>query len=248
MRLEKEAIAKNINKLALPLLKGLAAISGGITAQQFKALGHHDSLKELLPSYEVLRHCTLWQEETHAHGRVMELQPDLLAAALLSQLLRRDDELPGQWLYAALDISDEIESATSRLGRLIHDATQVLGLSWPQTALIAAVKNDLLRCRRLEAGLNRNYLELPLHPLALHVAQVLVEATEAPAEQARLLNSLSIRLDESGDRAGALKAIQRAIELTTSLLRCTSSYSVAKLFIDEYRPVNKRLPLTVAGL
>ena len=126
--------------------------------------------------------------------------------------MSRDGELPGQWLYAALDISDKIKSATSRLGRWMHDATQVLDLSWPQTALIEAVQGDLLRCRRLEADLSRNYLERPLHPLALHVGQVLAAATEEPAEQARLLNSLSVRLAESGDRAGGLKAIQRAVE------------------------------------
>jgi len=217
VRLEKEGEAKNLHKLALPLLKGLAAISGGITAQQLKALANHDALTALLPDYERLRDCTIWQEKEESAGQVVELQPDLLAAALLPQLLRRDDEQPGEWLYAALDISSEIESATSRLGRLMHDATEVLGLSWPQEALIEAVKSDLHRCRRLDEGLSRMYLERPLLPLALGVGQALAEATDAPAEQARLLNTLSIRLADSGDRTGGLAASRRSVDIYEQL-------------------------------
>jgi len=217
VRLEKEGEAKNLHKLALPLLKGLAAISGGITAQQLKALANHDALTALLPDYERLRDCTIWQEKKESAGQVVELQPDLLAAALLSQLLRRDDEQPGEWLYAALDISSEIESATSRLGRLMHDATEVLGLSWPQETLIEAVKSDLHRCRRLDEGLSRNYLERPLLPLALGVRQALAEVTEAPVEQARLLNNLSVDLADSGDRAGGLAAIWRSVDIYEQL-------------------------------
>ena len=217
VRLEKEGEAKNLHKLVLPLLKGLAAISGGITAQQLKALANYDALAALLPDYERLRDSTIWQEKKESAGQVVELQPDLLAAALLSQLLRRDDEEPGEWLYAALDISSEIESATSRLGRLMHDATEVLGLSWPQEALVKAVKSDLHRCRRLDEGLNRNYLERPLLPLALGVGQALAEVTEVPVEQARLLNNLSNRLADSGDRAGGLAAIQRSVAIREQL-------------------------------
>jgi len=216
-RLEKEGRAKDLNPLALPLLKGLAAISGGINTQQLNTLAHHSALATLLPSYDQLRSCTLWQEGENGANRVAELQPDLLAAALLSQLLERDDDQPGEWLYAALDISDEINNASSRLGRLMHDAVQVLGLPWPTEALIEAVKQDLPRCRRLDEGLCRDYLELPLQPLALHVGQVLAEAEEEPAEQARLLNNLSVDLAESGRREEGLKANQQAVEIQEKL-------------------------------
>ena len=215
-RLAREGEAAGLQPVALPLLKGLAAITGGITAQQLKTLAGHDSLAARLPDYEVLRHRSIWRVED-GEGSVVELQPDLLAAALLSRLLKRDDDLPGEWLYAALDVSGDMKKATSRLGRLMHDAIQILDLPWPQQALNGAVADDLSRCCRLDEGLNRDYLERPLLPLALHVTQRVAEAAEEPSEQARLFNNLSVRLAESGDRAGGLKAIQRAVEIDDKL-------------------------------
>ncbi len=216
-RLAREGEAAGLQPVVLPLLKGLAAITGGITTRQLKALAGHGSLVALLPDYEALRHSTIWRVGDGGEGSVVELQPDLLAAALLSRLLKRDDDSPGAWLYAALDVSGDMKKATSRLGRLMHDAIQILDLPWPQQVLNEAVANDLSRCRRLEEGLSRSHLERPLLPLALHVTQRVAEATEEPLEQARLLSNLSVHLAESGDRAGGLKAIQRAAEIYEKL-------------------------------
>ena len=220
-RLEREGEALQLHhRLALPLLKGLAAISGGITARQLKALAEYDALTPLLPGYELLGRSTLWQPgEGDRAGRVADPQPDLLAAALLSQLLQRDDELPGEWLYAALDVSDDIEQATSRLGRLMYDATHRLALPWPRQALIEAVANDLSRCRRLDQGLSRRNLERPLLPLALSVGQRLAEVAETPQEQAHRLNNLSNSLAASGDRAAGLEAIERAVDIYEKLVK-----------------------------
>jgi len=211
VRLEKKGSAKELNKLALPLLKGLAAICGGITAQQLKNLADHDSLTALLPDYERLRDSTIWQEESKRSGQVVELQPNLLAAALLSLLLRRDDDQPGEWLYAALDVSDEIESAASRLGRLIHDATQVLGLPWPQKALTEL-------SNRLTEGADRaDGLKVIQRAVVIHEKLAADNFAAYEPELARSLNTLSNRLAESGDRADGLKTIQRAVAIHEKL-------------------------------
>ena len=211
VRLEKEGSAKKLNKLALPLLKGLAAICGSITAQQLKNLADHDSLTALLPDDERLRDSSIWQEEREKSGQVVELQPDLLAAALLSLLLRRDDDQPGEWLYAALDVSDEIESATSRLGRLMHDATQVLGLPWPQEALIE------LSNRLAESGDRANGLKVIQRAVAIHEKLAVDNFAAYEPGLARSLNSLSVHLAKSGDRANGLKANQRAVAIHEKL-------------------------------
>ncbi len=118
----------------------------------------------------------------------------------------------------------------------MHDAVEVLGLSWPQKALINAVTGDLPRCQRLEQGLSRDYLELPIRPLALHVTQVLAEASEKPVEQARLLNNLSVRLAENGDQEAGLEAIQRAVTIREKLAQ------------DNFAAYGPDLPMSLSNL
>jgi tetratricopeptide (TPR) repeat protein len=54
-------------------------------------------------------------------------------------------------------------------------------------------------------------------PLAVVVWRTLLDQDPAPAEAARLLNKLSTHLAASGDRAGALAAIRRAVAIFEDL-------------------------------
>jgi tetratricopeptide (TPR) repeat protein len=54
---------------------------------------------------------------------------------------------------------------------------------------------------------------LPIRIYETLVEQALLQGPAADEERARLLNNLSHRLSESGDRAGALRAIEEAVEI-----------------------------------
>jgi hypothetical protein len=211
--MRQESQAYGLHPQALELPKALAAITGGLKARQLDALSRLPEFAGILPSYDQLLQHGLWVSDSDGKDELPALQPDILAACLLSQVLARSDDKPGQWQYDTLAIADNPADASSRLGRLIHDATITLKLSWPMDELVEAVKNDAARCRMLDQGLIRPALERPLLPLAIAVSESLAKHAEDPAEQARHFNNLSVRLAESGDRAGGLEAIRRAVEI-----------------------------------
>jgi DNA polymerase III delta prime subunit len=215
MRLQSQAYRLHPQALELP--KALAAITGGLKARQLDALSQLPEFAGILPSHDQLLQHGLWVSGSDGKDGLPALQPDILAACLLSQVLARGDDKPGQWQYDVLAIADDPADACSRLGRLIHDATVTLKLPWPMDDLVEAVKDDEARCGTLDQGLSRPALERPLLPLAIAVSETLAKHAEHPAEQARNLNNLSLRLAESGDRAGGLEAIRRSVEIYEQL-------------------------------
>jgi tetratricopeptide (TPR) repeat protein len=225
-RMEGEAKAHGLDPQGLVVLKALAGVTGGLTADQVNTLSQTPAFDGKLPGYDTLRALSVWGsgELQEGQGRGLPaLQPDILAADLLAQVLEREDDKPGEWQYAVLAIADERSVATARLGRLMHDASVTLGRVWPVEPLVGAVAGDPARCRQLSGALNRAYLERPLLPLAIAVSATLVEDVEDQAEQAGHLNNLSLRLAENGDRAGGLAAIQRAVEIHEQLAEANAA-------------------------
>lgn len=218
-RLRHESHAHGLHPEALVLPKALAAITGGLTARQLAALSRSPAFDGILPSYETLCACADTVPHYGDEKILPALQPDIFAAGFLSQVLVRSGNQSGQWQCEALAIAEHPAVATSRLGRLVHDATALLELHWPMDALVDAVKDDPAHCRLLEQGLSRPELERPLIPLAIEVFKSLANRVDDPAERARHLNILSNHLTESGDRAASLAAIQRAVEIREQLAK-----------------------------
>ncbi len=215
--LKEEARKRGLHPLALVLPQALAAIAKGLTARQIHALSQQPGFENLLPDYDTLRETTVWRKNADGSEALPGLELDILAACLLAQVMDRGDDGPGAWLYAVLALAEDPEITTSRLGRLIHDATVTLGLHWPLDGLVQAVSGDAEHCRSLDAGLSRDYLERTLIPLAIAVSRTLAESTDEPEDQAGHLNNLSIRLAESGERAEGLAAIRRAVAIREQL-------------------------------
>ncbi len=215
--LSAEAENLGIDCSAVVILKALAAISGGLNQTQLAQMRNQQGL-DWLPNAQALSGLTDWQHATtdangnQFSGQLSALQPDMLAATLLANQLHNNDH-SGLLQFAALDVAPQIKNASSRLARLIHDATQVLELPWPMQSLIELVPGNLELCQRMDAGLNRNYLDGPLLPLALVVTKTLVEQYDDLVVQARHLNNLSADLVARGDREAGLLAIQRAVEI-----------------------------------
>jgi hypothetical protein len=176
------------------------------------------------------------------------LKPDRLADALLAHLCREDGDF-ALCLSGLSDHADDGQLATALngLGRLAQadeaaavagldqllgsEATRMLPMALaaaPRAGapLVAAIKRrmeeyppDPSDAYRLLAVVPQRTLVLA--PMAVRLTRRALqgEAGMAPAERARLLNNLSVRLGDTGDRAGALKASQEAMEVCRELAK-----------------------------
>ncbi|MBI4756872.1 MAG: tetratricopeptide repeat protein [Betaproteobacteria bacterium] len=177
-----------------------------------------------LPAAAALRSTSLWQPDG-CGGHLPALQPDLLAAHLLYRTLADllpDDATRGEWLWQTLaqgaGTTAEWQRRLTRLARLSADRAGQA----PGDPLIAALSGVLRghpeRARACRPALESDTLDRPLQPLAIAATQcVLAAGGLDPAEEARLLNIVSIRLAESGARRGGLAAIRRAVDIYDGL-------------------------------
>ncbi|RLA04605.1 MAG: hypothetical protein DRQ54_09325 [Gammaproteobacteria bacterium] len=220
-RLMNEASPLGIDTKGTIMLHALAAISGGLRVDQIDQLRQIANL-ETLPTSSQTTQLSSWQQTAtdefgvQQPGSLPLPEPDLFAACFLAEQLQENGQA-GTLQYAALAAADDVGKAISRLGRLIYDATEVLQQQWPDQSLVEAVKGKIDWCRYLNQGLSRANLEYTLQELARQVSSTLVDAAESPQAQAAHLNNLSVRLAESGDRAGGLAASQRAVEIHETL-------------------------------
>ena len=217
-RLTKEAkqLTPQINQYSLIMLRALAALSGQLESQALRDLIQACETLKLdiqLPTLPQLKETSLWnQEAIHA------LQPDLLAADLLQYALTKQaGDQAGTWQYLGLEATTNMAEASSILGRLIHDAQQILRHPWPLQELTDWVCQEAGRCQKLNDALSRNYMERTLIPLAIATGHVLQEQENSPQTHARHLNNLSIDLAADGQRDEALSTIQRAVEIYDQL-------------------------------
>ena len=203
------------------ILRALAGISGKLDSETLRPLIQASETLPLdirLPVLNQLKQTSLWSQD-----EVAALQPDLLAADLLHYALTEAaGDQAGAWQYCALAAAADSREASSILGRLIHDAKNILKRVWPLQSLIDWISQDAERSTTVNAALSRNNLERTLLPLAIATDQSAVQNYEQLAQDnfaayapdlALSLNNLSVRLAENGQRAAGLAAIERAVEI-----------------------------------
>ncbi len=226
IRIRKEASAFHYTEQSLEVLIALSAITQGFSKVQMAAFADETGLSYFdLESPEKLSY---WQAaETSDHGtikpgKVKPMEPDLLAASLLANVLSQN-EAAGKLLYSALVSAAQIDHATSMLGRLAYDAGQILASPLPLGSLEAFCVQEPERCRKLDLGLCRNDIETNLLNLSIAVSKTLLTEGGEEAEQARILNNLSIQLSAVGRDDDALAAIERSVELYEPLVQTNAA-------------------------
>jgi tetratricopeptide (TPR) repeat protein len=155
-----------------------------------------------------------------SEGRWQINAPDIVAAAILYQVLEeREEDNASEWLWLA--IQGLGGGHTARIGRLGYDIGEIYGSAEADrfaTWLAECVSDNAERAAALEPLVLPSPLPLALWRLAIRIYKTLVEQAllQGPAadeDRARLLNNLSGQLSDSGDRAGALRAIEEAVEI-----------------------------------
>jgi hypothetical protein len=214
-RLDNAGRAGDLGARSASRVVALAAIPGSLDAAALRRLA--DPLLEIgLPPSDRLidaaNSLPWWQND-----RVSAPEPDLMAAALLIKILsERSDKAP-EWLWAVMEhaVSPQL---IDRLGRLAFDAMTATGSAGGITRHLGAiVRDDLSRAQKLAAlGYGQN-LPFGLSRFAADIVQGLLTASTDEAGKGKNLNSLSNRLSDAGDGAGALAAIREAVEIRRRL-------------------------------
>jgi hypothetical protein len=219
-RLGNESRDAGLPAEAFPRLTALAAIAGGLTTNDIRRLSEADALELGLPApaetvAAVATTGRLAQAETTR--RLPAPNPDLVAAALVVEVLRAEPELAPERLWAA--IQGDLEGGLARIGRLAYDAEMTLALSnyrigdWLETALTGHPE----RCAAVVASFEEVRLPYGLHQAAPQVWRGLLAAELSDQERARFLNSLAVDLTAAGDASGALSAIEKSVEIRRRL-------------------------------
>jgi tetratricopeptide (TPR) repeat protein len=213
-RLRGEGPAVGLAKKTLPRLTALAALAGGLDAAALRRLAARSEelgLGSLDPATVM--------DALHPTGRLRgntlpAPQPDLVAAALLTEVVR--GHLSSEAVWAVLE--GDVEEGLQRFGRLAFDAEVTLGLDdGGLSELIAGLfRGDLERCRAAEPVFYEAVAQ-PLARLGRLVLAAGLEEKEEPERRSMLLTTFSNHLYELGNHKGALAAIREAVEICRGL-------------------------------
>jgi hypothetical protein len=210
-RLANISEALGLEAPAAARLLGLAAAAGGLNADAVRRLADRAlelGLEEPGRAVDRVRHLPWWEG-----GRVPAPSPDVVAAALLLQVLAERTDRAPEWLWAALQ--DSGTDLADRLARLGYDQATLYGPREQRLAnwLAGMIAGDPGRARQLEF-ITEDRAPMTVLPLAIAVLKILL--TDSSADEStivRWLNNLSNHLREFGDGAGALAAIRDAVKI-----------------------------------
>jgi hypothetical protein len=158
------------------------------------------------------RHLPWWEGD-----RLPAPSPDLVAAALLLQVLAERADRAPEWLWAVLQ--DSGHDLADWLARLGYDQATLYGPREQRLAdwLAGMIAGDPARARQLEF-VTEDRAPMAVLPLAIAVLKTLLATSPADElTRVRWLNNLSVHLSDAGDGAGALAAIRDAVEIRRRL-------------------------------
>ncbi|MFP3942051.1 MAG: tetratricopeptide repeat protein [Thermoanaerobaculia bacterium] len=220
-RLRDEGEGAGFPAEALPRLAALAAVAGGLDAAALRRLAEAEGSLELgLPPPEQV------MDRLEPTGRLVPEDgarrfpapaPDLVAAALLVEVLSREPDLAPERLWAAA--AGDLPGALERIGRLAYDAEVTLELldQRPSEWLRRALDSRPERCRAAAGSFYEAALPAGLVPAAPVVWEALLDPDGSEEERAEILNNRSVHLAAAGRAEEALRAIEEAVEIRRRL-------------------------------
>jgi tetratricopeptide (TPR) repeat protein len=185
-------------------------VRAGLDAEALRRLASPRLEIGLPPSEQIVdaaKSLGRWEQD-----RVPAPSPDLVAAELLRQVLLDRPDLASEWLWETLN--DPVAIEVQRLDRLAYDNVTLHGPG--ENVLVQKLVQgvaDILRAKTWRVFLDSAELGFRLNPVGTTVAKSLLADPELPEEErAVILNNLSVRMSDAGDRSGALTAIREAVE------------------------------------
>lgn len=162
----------------------------------------------------VKKHLSPWWKTDHWEVAT----PDIVAAALVFEVLSERSDMAPEWLWSAL--AGKMSESADRLARLIHDMQTIYDgggnrfLGW-LTAIIDKHPERAPEFEVLVSGTGAGLLSLA--PLGVKTNEVLLGMTDSTERRAEILKNLSIHLRFNGETVEALAPIEDAVNLFQSL-------------------------------
>jgi tetratricopeptide (TPR) repeat protein len=214
-RLTPISKAHGMAECGLERLTALAAVRGGLdepTCRRLAApaldlgLGGENGLIDRLGKAGMLR-----------GGRLPAPEPDMVAAALLAEVVAARPAPAPEWLWTAMD--GDVKESLPRLSRLIWDGEFILKYAQPKVSevLAQAVAENPDRAKAVEPYMQDNVLPAGLNALSAAAYQTLADHENDPAKKYVWLSNLSVRLSGLGDNTRALDASEEAVKLLEDL-------------------------------
>jgi tetratricopeptide (TPR) repeat protein len=214
-RLQEISTAHGMAECGLERLSALAAVRGWLdepTCRRLAAptldmgLGGECGLTDRLGKAGMLH-----------GGRLPAPEPDMVAAALLAEVVAARPDPAPEWLWAALD--GDIKESLPRLSRLIWDGEFILGYKQPKLSevLAQAVTGKPERAAAVEPFMRDDMLPAGLNTVSAAAYQALADHENDPAKKYVWLSNLSVRLFGLGDNTSALNASEAAVKLLKDL-------------------------------
>jgi tetratricopeptide (TPR) repeat protein len=150
-------------------------------------------------------------------GRLPAPEPDMVAAALLAEVVADRPAPAPEWLWAALD--GDVKDSLARLDRLIWDGEFILGYAQPRLSVVLAraVAGNPARAAAVEPFMRDDMLPAGLSALGAAAYRTLADHENDPAKKYAWLGNLSVRLSDLGDNPGALTASEETVRLLEDL-------------------------------
>jgi len=215
-RLDNAGGAAGLGESGAARLVGLAAVRGGLDATAIKRLAA-PRLELGLPAPEtvidILRRLPWWNGDS-----IPAPTPDILAAALLFQVLAERPDQASEWLWAAVEETGA--ESIDRLGRLVYDTGIVHGVTERRLSqwLAAMVEADAQRAT-IFRFVSEQSVPRGLLPLAIAISFRLLDGAASDSERSLVLTNLSNHLYEAGENAQALDAIREAVDIHRRLAK-----------------------------
>ncbi len=150
---------------------------------------------------------------------VCAVKPDIVAAALVANVLSQMPETAPELVWASL--VNDLEGGLERLARLSYDAEVVLGKNKQPISkwLAESTLGQPVRCAALDPIICKAHIPLGWVDASLAVTKTLFEVAKTDADKARRLNNMSVCLRYKGDTLGELEALRKGLAIYRRLCK-----------------------------
>jgi tetratricopeptide (TPR) repeat protein len=200
------------DRMVYARLLAIAAISGELSISTIRTWTT-DFGNTLEPKLKQPLERSLEQIGLLSNGRIRLDMPAVVAAAYVTEALRRDANRAPELIWRAL--GEDLEAGLERVNRLIYDAEVVLGIRSPslQRWLVAAIDGKIDRSYAVYGALSKGTVPFGLLELAQVAVKTILTTATDHRERAELLNNLSVYLGDSGKSAEGLEAVRESVNI-----------------------------------
>jgi len=211
-RLRNESRSAGLGEKGLPRLLALAALLQGLSTADLKSIAKNRDLEIVrCDEHDIID--VLAESGRLKAGSLPPLEPDIVSAGLLYQVLKEREDMAPEWLWFALH--RDPAKALKAFGRLGYDSKYVLGHSGKSlpSLLASALRGQRERCEFAERAFVEAENSICFAEAKAAICTVLAESSASGIARAHYLDQLSLHLKSQGKYQAAFDASTKSVEI-----------------------------------